>query len=111
MKKRSAISQAALEAKKRLRNYGVKSETQQITYKQANFSKEDLALYKKVINLLNQNKIVLNPILELVDKTLYSKLNTTDRQKYIMSLTAKYKQMKDQYEREKSRTEKQVSNY
>ena len=59
----------------------------------------DDELYKKVCNLI-ETKNTVNPISMLIDKELFSSLDTEAKQFYINNLTQKYKYMRNRYFRE-----------
>lgn len=60
-------------------------------------SREDSKLYEKVIKILSNNKIVTNPINELIDKEYYEALTQEGKQRYIMYLSEKYVKLKQRY--------------
>lgn len=59
----------------------------------------DEELYKKVCALIESNN-TLNPVSQLIDKELFSSLDTEAKQFYIHNLTEKYKFMRSRYFRE-----------
>lgn len=59
----------------------------------------DDELYKKVCALIESNNTV-NPVSQLIDKELFSSLDTEAKQFYIHNLTEKYKFMRSRYFRE-----------
>lgn len=63
-------------------------------------SKEDERLYKKVCELLSQNRVVINPIGELADKAKMKNMTDSEKQHYIFELSKKFRQMKERYYRE-----------
>ena len=58
-------------------------------------SKEDEILYKKVCELLSQNKVVTNPIGMLVDREKMYQLTERGKQQYVLELSKKFKEMKE----------------
>lgn len=52
---------------------------------------------KKVFELLSQNEDNFTPIRELCDYSIYSKLNETEKQNYILRLCEKYNKAKELY--------------
>ena len=52
---------------------------------------------KKVFELLSQNEDNFTPIRELCDYSIYSKLNETEKQTYILRLCEKYNKAKELY--------------
>ena len=63
----------------------------------------DDELYKKVCELIENNNTI-NPISNLIDKTLFASLDTEAKQFYINNLTQKYKFMRARYFKEHSLT-------
>ncbi len=62
---------------------------------------EDDVLYEKVVNILNEEEEVLNPIARLMDMTKYKKLDQAGKERYFFSLVNKYRDLKDRYIKEK----------
>ena len=62
---------------------------------------KDNEMYHKVCKLLRNNDFTLNPIGQLIDHNEYDRLNTAEKQNYIIKLTDKYNEMRERYEREK----------
>ncbi len=100
----------ARDAKSRMRNYyKEKSVFEQIPYSKVRFTVYDQELYERVCKMLSSDRIIINPIKELIDNKYYNSLSLEGKQKYIFDLSEKYKEMKSRYEREHS-TLKNVSN-
>ena len=59
--------------------------------------------------MLEEDRIIINPINELIDKKYYETLSLESKQRYILDLSDKYREMKERYDRE--RTFSRVSNY
>lgn len=51
-------------------------------------------LYNKVKKLLNKEDDILNPLSYLIDYTVYNKLSTTEKEKYIYKLSKRYTEIK-----------------
>jgi len=62
----------------------------------------DEILYQKVCELLESDEVITNPIGELVDKELYEKLDEGNRQKYILDLSKKFRELKARYANEQA---------
>ena len=107
-KKAGALYNLAKQAKRRMKNYN-KCAIQHLSYSQIAYSDKDQLLYKKVCRLLEEDRIIINPINELIDKKYYDTLSLEGKQRYILDLSDKYKQMKERYDRE--HTYSQVSSY
>lgn len=90
----------ARDAKSRMRNFNKeKSVFEQIPYART-FNTHDQELYERVCKILLSDQVIINPIQELVDKKVYSALSLEAKQRYILDLTEKYKQMKLRFEHE-----------
>lgn len=107
-KKSGVLYNLAKQAKRRMKNYN-KGGIQQLPYSKLAYSDRDQALYKKVCRLLEEERIIINPINELIDRKYYDTLSLEGKQRYIFDLSDKYKEMKDRYYKEHSLS--RVSNY
>ena len=91
----------AREAKKRLASYGKeRSIFEQLSYAKTCLGEQEQELYDRVCKILDREDVVINPIQELVDKKYYNSLSLESKQKYIIDLTEKYKDLKMRYFRE-----------
>ncbi len=100
----------ARDAKTRMRNYNKeRSVFEQIPYSKVTFGVQEQELYERVCKILSRDEVVINPINELVDTKYYNSLSLEAKQKYIIDLSNKYKEMKLRYERERMQWQK-VSN-
>jgi len=92
----------AKQAKNRMRNYSKdKSIFENIQYINS-YNEQDQILYKKICKMLDEDRIIINPIKELIDKKYYDSLSLEAKQKYIFDLSDKYKEMKERYIKEHS---------
>ena len=66
--------------------------------------KEDEILYKKVCEMLDNDEDICNPIGVLMDKDAYEKMDAMAKQKYILYLSKKYREMRERYYSEKVKT-------
>ena len=107
-KKTGVLYNLAKQAKRRMKNYN-NGGLQQLSYAKLAYSDRDQLLYKKVCRMLNEDRIIINPINELIDKKYYDTLSFESKQRYILDLSDKYRQMKERYDRE--RTLSQASSY
>lgn len=90
----------ARQAKNRMRNYSKdKSIFEHIQYINS-YNEQDQLLYKKICKMLAEDRIIINPINELIDKKYYNSLSIEAKQKYIFDLSDKYKEMKERYLKE-----------
>ena len=67
------------------------------------FDKKNLddIMYEKAVSIFESDEIILNPIKRMIDDEVYSSLNDTEKQRYILDLAAKFNEFKDRYEKEK----------
>jgi len=61
----------------------------------------DESLYHKVKEILDENEFVSNPIGRLVEKERMMEMDDAARQKYILDLSQKYRELKERYYRER----------
>ncbi len=61
----------------------------------------DDELYKKVCVMLDDNEDIINPIGRLIDNDKYSRMDSREKQRYIMMLAAKYQELSERYFNEK----------
>ena len=107
-KKSGVLYNVAKQAKRRMKNYsqgGIKT----LSYAKLASSDKDQILYKKVCKMLQEERIIINPINELIDKKYYESLSVESKQRYILDLSDKYREMKERYDREHAFS--RVSNY
>jgi hypothetical protein len=60
-------------------------------------------MYGRVRDLLESDEDVSNPIARLIEKDKYDTLDNTGKQRYIMALSAKYRELSKRYYEEKAR--------
>ena len=106
-KKSGVLYNLAKQAKRRMKNYN-NGGVQHLSYAKLAYSDREQALYNKVCQMLDEDRIIINPINELVDKKYYDTLSIESKQRYILELSEKYRQMKERYDRERIL---RVSNY
>lgn len=61
----------------------------------------DEELYKKVKNILDGDEYAANPIGQLIDRKEYDRLDDGGRQRYVLELGSKYRELKERYYRER----------
>lgn len=62
----------------------------------------DETLYRKVCDILDRDELALNPIGQLIDAEVYSELDPAAKQRYILELSEKFRELKDRYYRERT---------
>ena len=67
------------------------------------FAERDERLYGKVRDMLDKDEDVTDPIGRLVDRDVFDKLDADNRQRYILELSAKFRELKERYYKEKSK--------
>ena len=75
--------------------------TPEITIKIINDYAEQEEFQNKVIKLLKENEDCLNPLKKLSDNKLLSLMTEAEKQRYILNLSEKYNQVKDNYYKSK----------
>lgn len=63
--------------------------------------KEEL-FYCKVCAILDEDENVTNPIGQLIDQGEYDRLDEANRQRYILQLAQKFREMRERYYRERT---------
>ena len=58
---------------------------------------EDDPIYNKVIKMLSKNPDTHKPLGELIETEIYNNLNETEKQKYILNLSSRYKAIKNKF--------------
>ena len=58
---------------------------------------EDEKLYERVCRILDEDEDVINPIGRLIEHDEYDSLDDGGRQKYILELSKKYRELKERY--------------
>lgn len=66
-----------------------------------NKSDKDEILYQKVKTMLDENECIINPIGKLIDQQVYGKMDDSNKQRYILELSAKYRELKERYYKER----------
>lgn len=67
------------------------------------FAEKDELLYSKVREMLDRDEDVMNPIGLLMDKEAFDHMDANNKQRYILELSAKFRELKDRYYKEKSK--------
>lgn len=64
---------------------------------------QDDTMYLKVCDMLDRDSDITNPIAELVDREKYNSLDSSGKQRYIMMLSAKYRELSERYHEERKK--------
>ena len=67
-------------------------------------AKEDEEFYKKVCKMLDEDDDPANPIGLLIDHSVYDNMDAMAKQKYVLYLSKKYREMRERYRVEKIKT-------
>lgn len=62
---------------------------------------QDEQLYEKVRVILDSEELVINPIARLIDKNEYDKMDNEAKQRYVLELSKKFRELKERYNRER----------
>lgn len=65
-------------------------------------AKEEEEFYGKVCSILESDENTINPIGQLIDKEEFEKLDADNRQRYILKLSQKFREMRERYYRERA---------
>lgn len=63
-------------------------------------SPADEKMYKKVCDMLGSSEVTLNPIGQLIERDIYDGLDPAGKQRYILELSDKFRQLQERYRRE-----------
>ena len=101
----NTLKQLALKAKKRLSTVGQTISQKQTTayLSQTTYSivsnlqdSKDDPLYEKVKKLVTQDD-VLNPIAQLTDNKIFSKLSSAEKERYVIDISKRYRELKEHF--------------
>ena len=67
------------------------------------FTERDERLYSSVREILDRDEDVMNPIGQLVERDVFDKLDDGNKQRYILELSAKFRELRERYYKEKSK--------
>ncbi|MCM1367300.1 MAG: hypothetical protein NC184_00605 [Roseburia sp.] len=62
----------------------------------------DEKMYKKVCAILDSDEVAMNPIGQLIDVEVYSALDAAGKQRYVLELSNKFRELKERYYRERT---------
>ena len=62
----------------------------------------DEKLYRKVCAILDRDELTINPIGQLIDGDVYAELDTAAKQRYILELSDKFRELKERYYKERT---------
>lgn len=63
---------------------------------------EEEVFYTKVCTILEEDENATNPIGRLIDREKFEKLDENNKQRYILRLAEKFREMRDRYYRERA---------
>lgn len=67
-------------------------------------SAPDEKMYRIVCDILDSSEVALNPIGRLIERDVYEKLDPTGKQRYVLELSDKFRELQDRYYREHTGT-------
>ncbi len=65
-------------------------------------SAEEERMYRKVCEILDSTEVTMNPIGQLIDRSVYDGLDPAGKQRYILELSEKFRELQARYYREKT---------
>lgn len=65
-------------------------------------SAADELMYRKVCDILDSSEVTLNPIGQLIDRDVYDGLDATGKQRYVLELSEKFRELQARYYRERT---------
>ena len=65
-------------------------------------SSADEKMYRKVCDILDSNEVALNPIGQLIERDVYDGLDANGKQRYVLELSEKFRELQERYYREKT---------
>lgn len=65
-------------------------------------SAADEKMYRKVCDILDSSEVALNPIGQLIDRDVYDGLDATGKQRYVLELSEKFRELQARYYRERT---------
>lgn len=68
----------------------------------ASTSVADEKMYRKVCDILDSSEIALNPIGQLIERDVYDGLDATGKQRYVLELSEKFRELQERYYRERT---------
>ena len=63
---------------------------------------QDDKMYRKVCDILDSDEVATNPIGQLIDRDVYDALDAAAKQRYVLELSDKFRELKERYYREKT---------
>lgn len=67
-------------------------------------SAADEKMYRKVCDILDSSEVALNPIGQLIERDIYDGLDATGKQRYVLELSEKFRELQERYYRERTGT-------
>lgn len=64
-------------------------------------SEADDRMYQKVCEILGGEEIAINPIGQLIERDVYDALDPDGRQRYVLELSEKFRELQERYYRER----------
>lgn len=65
-------------------------------------SSTDERMYRKVCEILDSSEVTLNPIGQLIERDIYDGLDATGKQRYVLELSEKFRELQERYYRERT---------
>ena len=90
------------EAKKLVSDYQRDKYNREFNVTISKHKTEDEQLYEKVRSILDSEELIINPIARLIDQNEYDNMDNDGKQRYILELSAKFRELKERYNQEKT---------
>lgn len=88
------------EGKKRVSDYQRDKYNREFNVTVSRYMSHDEQLYEKVRDILESDELIINPIARLIDADEYERMDNEAKQRYILELSAKFRELKERYYRE-----------
>lgn len=88
------------EGKKRVSDYQRDKYNREFNVTVSRYMSRDEQLYQKVRDILESDELIINPIARLIDADEYENMDNEAKQRYILELSAKFRDLKERYYRE-----------
>ncbi|MDE7463539.1 MAG: hypothetical protein K2M48_00790 [Clostridiales bacterium] len=81
---------------------GEQSHAHALLMQDGGISAPDEKLYRKVCAILDRDELTINPIGQLIDGEVYAELDPAAKQRYVLELSDKFRELKERYYRERT---------
>ncbi len=89
------------EKQKQIRDYQREKCNRDFNVTVSKCDSKDEKLYKRVCDILDSDELIINPIARLIDNDEYVHMSNEEKQRYVLELSAKFRELKERYDKEK----------